>query len=206
LWSNDLEGYKQIITKAKSLGQKVLLKPHVVVDKKTMNKGKLHSEVTWRGDIKPKSYWDWKTLDEAYKSFMIEMATFAQAEKIEMLCIGTEMKTFVNARPKFWTKLIAEVRTIYSGQLIYSANWDNYGEIPFWESLDYIGINNYFPISGEEIPSIQKVKSNWIPIKNELKWFLWNWNYRPLTIGNTDFSVQNKPALELVKEYFTKSL
>jgi len=268
LWSSDLTGYKKIIAKAKALDQKILLKPHVVVDKEEAGQGKLDPQVTWRGDIKPKSYWDWKIFGEAYRSYIIDLATFAEAEEVDMLCVGTELKSFVNAKPKFWTKLIAEVRTIYSGQLIYSANWDNYAKIPFWESLDYIGVNNYFPISEHAIPSVKELRDNWLPIKNSLQkycekknkkmiitefgyrnvkfsgerpwthvkekvaeisddaqynllyayfqslwkeeWlaggFLWNWNYNPLPEGNTDFSVQNKPALELVKEFFEETL
>ncbi len=268
-WSNTLEGYREIINGAKAKGQKVLLKPHMVVDKQRNGVNeKLIEEVTWRGDVVPKSYWDWKIFDESYRSYILEMATFAQAEEIEMFCLGTELKTFIEARPKFWKKLIAGVREVYTGQLIYSANWDNYKNIPFWDDLDYIGINGYFPISKEEQPTTKQTQKNWSTIKFKLKnfckkhgkkliftefgyrnvpyaglepwthnnsadvanlesvqynlleafflslwkedWveggFLWNWNYKPLPKGNTDFSIQNKPALNLVKQFYTDSL
>lgn len=268
LWSNDLDGYKEIIDQAKTLGQKILLKPHIVVEKNRTSEDLLDAEVTWRGDIQPKFFWDWKTFDDAYHSYILEMARFAQAEEIDMFCIGTELKSFVETRPKFWFNLISEVRKIYQGQIIYSANWDNYDKIPFWRELDFIGVNGYFPISTDAIPSVEKVKKNWKSVKRNLQkfcekydmkiiitefgyrnvefsgvrpwthnkddipslsyetqsnllngyfqslwdqdWiaggFLWNWNYNSLLEGNTDFTVQDKPAIKLVKLFYSNSL
>ncbi len=47
---------------------------------------------------------------------------------------------------RHWRKLIARVRTQFSGKLGYAANFDNYHEVGFWSSLDYIGINAYFKL------------------------------------------------------------
>lgn len=272
LWTNDLQGYRQIIRQAKTLGKKVLFKPHVVVKNNSKIPGAIHSKldekVTWRGDIHPVANKNWIIFEEAYLSFILDMALFAQAEKIEMFCIGTELNSFVKARPNFWKKLIYEVRALYEGEIIYSANWDNYENIPFWGELDFIGVNSYFPISKEKIPSVEKVKNKWNSKKKRLKklsrkldmkvivtefgyrnvvysglepwthnkgktsvvsyeaqnnllkaffeslwnqdWiaggFLWNWNYNPLKERNTDFTVQNKPAIEIVKQFYSKSL
>lgn len=45
-----------------------------------------------------------------------------------------------------WIELIQKVRDIYKGKLSYAANYDNYHEVDFWEHLDFIGINAYFPL------------------------------------------------------------
>jgi hypothetical protein len=45
-----------------------------------------------------------------------------------------------------WTGIIDRVRDVYEGPLTYAANWDRYQTIPFWEKLDAIGIQAYFPI------------------------------------------------------------
>jgi len=45
-----------------------------------------------------------------------------------------------------WKKLIQNIRKIYSGQLTYAANFDNYQNIAFWEDLDVMGINAYFKL------------------------------------------------------------
>ncbi len=47
---------------------------------------------------------------------------------------------------KQWKKSIKKTRKHFSGELTYAANFDNYYEVGFWESLDFIGINAYFPL------------------------------------------------------------
>ena len=45
-----------------------------------------------------------------------------------------------------WKKLIGQIRTVYTGQLTYASNFDNYHNIAFWEDLDVMGINAYFKL------------------------------------------------------------
>lgn len=45
-----------------------------------------------------------------------------------------------------WAEAIAAVRGVYSGQLTYAANFDQYQEVGFWSQLDLIAINAYFPL------------------------------------------------------------
>lgn len=47
---------------------------------------------------------------------------------------------------RHWRELIAEMRKVYSGRLTYAANFDQYKEVGFWDALDLIGINAYFPL------------------------------------------------------------
>ncbi len=49
-----------------------------------------------------------------------------------------------------WRRLIRQTRSIYSGDLTYAANFDQYHQVGFWDALDYMGINAYFSLrSGE---------------------------------------------------------
>jgi len=47
---------------------------------------------------------------------------------------------------RFWRDLIARVRHVYPGPLTYGANFDEYEQVGFWDALDYVGINAYFPL------------------------------------------------------------
>ena len=47
---------------------------------------------------------------------------------------------------KSWRELISKVRKEFSGKLLYAANFDQYHEVEFWDALDYMGINAYFPL------------------------------------------------------------
>lgn len=56
----------------------------------------------------------------------------------------------MNARRSYcqqaWRQLIADTRKVYSGKLTYAANFDNYEDVAFWDALDFVGINAYFPL------------------------------------------------------------
>ncbi len=45
-----------------------------------------------------------------------------------------------------WRELIAELREVYSGDLTYAANFDQYFAVSFWGELDVMGVNAYFPL------------------------------------------------------------
>ena len=45
-----------------------------------------------------------------------------------------------------WRRLIERVRAVYGGRLTLAANFDNYQDVSFWDGLDFLGINAYFPL------------------------------------------------------------
>ncbi len=47
---------------------------------------------------------------------------------------------------KHWIGIIKSLKEIYTGEIGYAANFDNYHEVGFWEHCDFIGINAYFPL------------------------------------------------------------
>ncbi len=114
---------------------------------------------------------DWLQLEKSYTSFIIDFAEVAKAEKVEILCIGTELEKFIEHRPAYWQKLIAEIKTVYKGKLTYAANWDEYKRVPFWDALDYIGIDAYFPVSHAKTPTVAETVEGWKRWETELKSF-----------------------------------
>ena len=79
-----------------------------------------------------------------------------------MFCIGTEFSRLSVEKPVFWKNLIREVRKIYSGKITYAANWyEEYEGIEFWEDLDFIGIQAYFPLVNKEYPSVEEISKGW---------------------------------------------
>lgn len=121
------------------------------------------------GFIKMDSEEDWKTFEDSYTEYILFYAKIAQDEGFELFSIGTEMKTMVIERPDYWIELIGKVRAVYSGQITYAANWDSYKNPKFWNQLDFIGIDAYFPLSDEKTPSIDNLEKAWIPIINEIE-------------------------------------
>ncbi len=51
-----------------------------------------------------------------------------------------------------WRALIASARQRFGGRLSYAANFDQYAFVPFWDALDLISINAYFPLRSRLVP------------------------------------------------------
>jgi hypothetical protein len=133
---------------AKSLGMRVVLKPHVDV-----------LDGTWRGAIHPSDLTAWW---RSYGAMIDHFADLAQQAGAGMLVVGTEFNTLEGDSSR-WQSLIADVRSRFSGQLTYAANWDSYATVPFWSSLDYIGIDGYFPLatSSNPDPTVADLAAAW---------------------------------------------
>ena len=151
-------GVEQYIHALKKRHIKIMVKPQIWV---------------WRGEftgmIDMDTEEEWLQLENTYSSFILEYARVAQNTHIELFCIGTELETFVSKRPEFWNGLISKIRTIYKGKLTYASNWNEYKKTPFWNQLDYIGIDAYFPLSENQTPTVQDCKDGWKSYKDEIK-------------------------------------
>jgi len=96
------------------------------------------SNGTWRSDIFPSNEKNWTTWKKSYRDFILLYAKIAEKNNAEMFCIGTEFTRLAIEKPEFWKKLIEEVRT-----------------------LDYIGIQAYFPLVKNKNPSVQQISKGW---------------------------------------------
>lgn len=127
----------------------------------------------WKGEytgfIEMKTEENWIILENSYEKFILDYAMIASKINADLLCIGTELEKFVASRPRYWKQLIVKIKKIYKGKLTYAANWDEFKRVPFWNQLDYIGIDAYFPLSDKKTPTVSEFENGWIPHKNEIK-------------------------------------
>lgn len=158
-WGERVEGVKKTISLAEEHNIKVMLKPQVYVPG------------GWTGELDFEKDGDWESWEESYEKYILLMAEIAAEEKVALFCIGTEFKIGVQKRERFWRDLIAKIRTVYSGKLVYAANWDAYPLIPFWDALDYVGINAYFPLTSDTTPRVENLKKAWQPTFEKIKNF-----------------------------------
>ncbi|MBT8253888.1 MAG: glycoside hydrolase, partial [Bacteroidia bacterium] len=115
----------------------------------------------YTGSIEMDSEENWELLENSYRNFIIDYAKLADNLKVEMLCIGTELDRFVQRRPEFWSTLIKEIKSVYNGRLTYAANWDEFKRVPFWNELDLIGVDAYFPLSESKTPTVEDCREGW---------------------------------------------
>ncbi len=211
-WGERRDGAKRTIELLNERGIQVMLKPQIWV---------WQGEFT--GNIKMNSEEEWKTFERSYEQFMMLYAELAEEMKVPVLCIGTELHTFVQTRSEFWDQLITKIRSRYKGKLTYAENWDQFGNAPFWDRLDYIGVDAYFPVSDSKSPTIEEMKQGWQKHKNDIialhnkvdKPVLFTeygyrsvhytgkepWNSNRIE-GNIDFEAQNNALTALYEEFW----
>ena len=171
-WSSDMhptgrtptdESLIHGIRKAHELGIKVMLKPHLdLLDT---------SDGSWRGEIGCLRDPDWDQWFAKYTDFLMHYVDIANKENVEMICIGTELSTTASVKGYMWRDLIKKVRGKYKGLLTYAAHWDRYLDIRFWDRLDYVGINAYFPLTEEMTPTYEQLKEGWTKWVKEVEEF-----------------------------------
>lgn len=158
-WGEKIDGIKESIRLAQQADLNILLKPQVYVPG------------GWIGSLDYATDEEWQAWEQDYREYIMDYVHIAEEMQVEMLCIGTEIKVSVKKRPQFWAALIAEIRSKYSGKLTYSANWDSYQDVPFWQDLDYIGVSAYFPLTDDKLPTVGDLTDQWEPYLQQLKAF-----------------------------------
>jgi len=157
-YGEKVKGTVEIINAARMQGLQIMLKPHVWV----RGQG-------WAGDLRFEKETQWLQWENDYLEYLKIYLKVADSLKVEMFCIGTEMRHFVTERPEFFQEIINVCRKSYSGRLTYAANWDNYNNVKFWDQLDFIGIDAYFPLSENKHPTVKELKTEWKPIQKDLQ-------------------------------------
>lgn len=138
-----------LIDHAKAKGLRVILMPIVLLDAPRNNE--------WRGTLRPESWDQWF---KSYRDILTHFAIIAQCHGVDVFCVGSELVSS-ESQEKQWQETIAHVRSIYHGLLTYSSNWDRYDQLPFWSSLDLIGMNSYWALGQDSNVSIETIESNW---------------------------------------------
>lgn len=140
---------RRTIRQAHERGLKVLLFPLVVL----MRSG----EGEWRGVIDPPDRVRWHS---HYRHHLAEIAGLAARCGVEGLVVGAELNSFEADRTQ-WLGTIGEVRQVFHGQVLYSANWDHYEYVTFWDAVDAVAISGYYELSDTPTPTLEMLVDSW---------------------------------------------
>ncbi|HEY7631258.1 MAG TPA: hypothetical protein VH817_11175 [Thermoleophilaceae bacterium] len=136
------------MAQARADGLQAVLKPHV--DSNTGD---------WRGYITASDPDAWFA---SYTRMIDHYADLATQGGASMLVIGTELKGMSgSANTARWQGLIADVRHRFAGKLVYAANYNEFQGVKFWNRLDYIGVDAYFPLASASDPSLADLLTAW---------------------------------------------
>ena len=117
------------ISKARNNGLKVMIKPHLNVGWDMSNwdepeidindslsfhnyaksasgfiqkqDNKIIGNSGWRGELMTKSEKDWNVFEREYTNFIMDYAKISDSLKVELFCIGTELKRIALEKPEF---------------------------------------------------------------------------------------------------------
>lgn len=135
------------ITLAHRQNLKVVLMPIVILEKP--------QDGHWRGTIAPKDFKQWQT---SYRYFISKYARLAHTHKVWALAIGSEYNSLEH-REQFWRDTVAEVKNLYAGQILYSANWDFEKAPAWWAALDIIGFTAYVSAGNRNISPLDDLNA-----------------------------------------------
>jgi hypothetical protein len=142
-----------LIQAAQLAGLQVSLTPDFVVDSS--------NGIQWRGNYDPGKTTDGdQAFFAAYTRMVDHYASIAGEFQLPMYWIGSEM---VDSEPYTadWQALIASVRQLYSGKLLYDVTWASLGGVRYYGSLDAMSVSAYWPLSKEADPSLDELLNGW---------------------------------------------
>jgi hypothetical protein len=131
-------GLVHAVRRARAHGLRTLYKPHVWV-----------GGGSWPGDVAMRDEAAWQAWWRDYRRYVLHHAVLARWSGADVFSVGCELSGTLG-RAEDWRRLIAAVRQVFPGQLTYAGNWSGDLErAPFWEQLDLIGVDAYFPLSAD---------------------------------------------------------
>ncbi|MFN0137569.1 MAG: glycoside hydrolase family 113 [Phycisphaerae bacterium] len=149
-----------LIKHAQDRGLKVILMPIVLLSHPRGSE--------WRGVIEPPDWPDWW---RQYRDFIRHFADIAAEGEADGMMVGSELVS-TEKNTAEWIKVIEIARERFrKGKLGYSANWDHYDPVKFWDKLDFIGMTSYYTLADKKSPSVDEIVKKWEPIRDQiLKW------------------------------------
>jgi hypothetical protein len=166
---------------AKQLGMSTLLKPQVFVD------------VGWSGDMTFSTEAQWQQFFNYYYRWIRHYAFLAEIHNIEMLSVGVEFSIAMLTHQGNWSKMIKNLRGLYSGQMTYCSNWgEEFETVSLWDELDFIGINSYYPLSNKNDATDEELTANFQTVKTKIK-NVYNTYKKPIVFTEIGFRSLNAP-------------
>lgn len=109
----------------------------------------------WRGTIRPLSVDAWF---QSYTEIMHKYAIMAESVDVDLFVVGAELQS-MERYSRHWQKLVADVRTVFSGQVTYASNREISETFP-WEVVDLIGVDAFFALDVPVGSSVEEMTAS----------------------------------------------
>jgi hypothetical protein len=143
------------IAMARDRGLRVMVKPHLA---------HWGSGFSWRGAIRFDAPEAEKRFFAEYRAWILQLAR--ACSEADAFSVGTELDGTTHSESA-WRGVIAAVREQTDAYLTFASNWDAYERIAFWDALDCIGVQAYFPLVSDDdvpegaLPTEEQLEAGW---------------------------------------------
>ncbi len=161
-------------------GMKVLFKP--MLDSE---------DGVWRSFIQASDEWI-----IAYNEFINFTAEIANNGSAELFSIGCEMGNW-QGKKEAVENVIEDVRQIYSGKITYAATHASFQFVEFWDKVDVIGVDAYFPFTLSYDPTLEDMIASWNGFYEDLERTQRKYN-KPIIL--TEVGTQNREGNNIAPE------
>jgi hypothetical protein len=138
-------------------GVALFVKPHIAY---------WGSPFSWRGAIDFEDPTARARFFADYRRWIVELARATRGAAA--FAVGTELDLLIEHDAE-WRAIIAAVRAETDAHLTYAANWDAFERVPFWDALDTVGVQGYFPVSTAAEPDDTELARGWETIVERLR-------------------------------------
>lgn len=182
-WYEGADWLTRPIEEAHARGMKVFIKPHLAY---------WGSPFSWRGEIAFETDAQWDRFFDGYELWITRVAEVCK--DADGFSVGTELDRTIH-HDEAWRRIIASVRDATDAPLTYSANWSDYERVGFWDDLDAIGVQAYFPLTDEEgLPEPQTLRRAWRRVADRLEAFAREHD-RPIVLTELGYNRSSAAAI-----------
>jgi hypothetical protein len=159
LWE-DPAWLERAIREAHAKGIKIMIVPHLAY---------WGSRFRYRAEIAFDDEASWARFFGSYEAFVRKAARLSK--DADAFVVGSELDRTIH-RETEWRRIIAGARGEFPGPITYAAGWDAYRDVRFWDALDAVAVQAYFPlVQHEGMPTDHELTSSWTRIVSELEAF-----------------------------------
>ena len=137
-----------LVGAARRLGLRTAVKPHVDLTADPQH---------WRGQIGANfSAAEWEQWFAEYESVVLApLAAAAEEVGADLFVAGTELSA-TQPQEAHWRSALARVRSLFGGRLTYGANHGDEGSVGWWDAVDWIGVDAYYPLGSDgSLPALE---------------------------------------------------
>ena len=110
----------------------------------------------WRGNLAPEDAEAWF---DSYQNLLGDLAAVATLTGVTRLVVGSELSSLDGDLTR-WRPVMEKIRGLFSGTIVYSANWDHFKDARLYELVDEIGVTGYFNLREKDGPSTVEALTN----------------------------------------------